>query len=134
MKLVVDASVLVAAFYTTDSHYPPSETFLAAVAEQPVHCPALVLPECAAALARVTGSTSTARHILEKMKQLLRLGLAALTEASADEAVEVAVQCHTRGADSCYIALAAYLEATLITWNQEMLDRGRPVTTTMTPE
>jgi predicted nucleic acid-binding protein len=47
--------------------------------------------------------------------------------------VQVATHHRLRGADSVYVAVAEAANATLITWDDEMLERGAGVVTTLTP-
>lgn len=135
MNVVVDASVFVAASRTTEPHYSISDDFISRVVSGTIQCPLLVLPECSAAIMRATDDPVAARRILRQIRDAPWLKLVPLSDALADESAEAAIQCRTRGADSCSIALAAQLGATLITWDQEMLNRGAAaVVKTMTLE
>jgi predicted nucleic acid-binding protein len=134
MNLVIDASVFVAASQMLEVNYSFSDALMARVVGKTVHCPSLVLSECAAALMRATNDPVAARKVLRQLRDALWLKLVPLSDALADQSAEAAIRCHTRGADSCYIALAAQLGATLITWDREMLERGSELAETMTPE
>ena len=59
MSLTIDASVFVAASRTEEPYYDASRRFLVQAREQgtELFCPALVLPECAAAIVRPTGDS-----------------------------------------------------------------------------
>ena len=61
------------------------------------------------------------------------LNLESLTESRARRAAEVAARLRLRGADAVYVALAEEFNATLITWDNEMLQRGAAVAPTLTP-
>jgi len=135
MSLVVDASVFVAGSRTVEEQYAASEEFLslATLRDESIHCPSIVLPECAAAIMRATGDPSVARETVQQIRRAVRPELVPLNIPSAEQAVEITVQCRTRGADSCYVALAVALGAVLITWDREMLERGSSIVKTMTP-
>lgn len=136
MTLVVDASVFVAASRMAEEQYASSEEFLSTVAvlNHPLRCPSLVLPECAAAIMRATGNASAASEIVQQITAALSVDFVPLDGLAANSAVEAAIRCRTRGADSCYIALAAQSGAILITWDREMLERGSAIVQAMTPE
>jgi predicted nucleic acid-binding protein len=51
----------------------------------------------------------------------------------ARQAVQAAKKHRLRGADSVYVAVADTFDATLITWDAEMLERGSEVVRTVTP-
>ena len=135
MSLVVDASVFVTSARTTEENYATSRRFLslAAAGGESVSAPILALPECAGAIGRLTGSHSKARRMVLLLKRIPALQFAPVSEELAEAAAEVAGICRLRGSDSCYVALAADLGATLITWDGEMLERGAAVVTTQTP-
>lgn len=134
MNLVIDASVFVAASRTTEPHYSISDDFMARVVSGTIHCPSLVLPECAAAIMRATDDPVAVRKIVRHIRDARWLKLVPLSDALADQSAEAASRCRTRGADSCYIALAAQLGAKLITWDREMLERGSTLVESLTPE
>lgn len=136
MSVVVDSSVFVAASRISEPQYAASEAFLSALASsgQTVRCPTLVLPECAAAVARGTGDPAAARAFVNQLANAFSLELVPLTVQSAQGAVNAAIQCRTRGADSCYIEVAVETGSTLVTWDREMLVRGAQLVQTVTPE
>ena len=135
MSLVLDASVFLAGFRSTERHYRVSEEFLSQVAlAEEIICPSLVLVECAAATVRTSGSPLAARRAVEKVKRAFPIEFVLVIDRLLDQAIEAAISCRTRGADSCYIAVAKQAGATLITWDLEMLERGAALVTTMTPE
>lgn len=47
---------------------------------------------------------------------------------------QIAARHRLRGADSVYVATAESHDATLVTWDQEMRDRGAAVVDTQTPK
>ena len=135
MNLTVDASVFVAASRTDEPHYAASRRFLQQARTQ--HCnlylPTLVLPECAAAIARPTADATLAEELVSLVESFPRLQLVPLNLPVARRAAQVARDHHLRGADSVYIAVAELFHSALITWDAEMLQRGADVVATLTP-
>jgi len=96
-------------------------------------CPVLVLPECAAAVARPTGELWLAEEVLALIQSLPGINLASVDFPLARRAADIAALHRLRGADSIYVAVAEAHGATLVTWDTEMLDRAPAVVKTMTP-
>jgi predicted nucleic acid-binding protein len=135
MILTIDASVFVAAARPQESHYSVSRQFLrqARSKDATIFCPALVLPECAAAILRPTGDIALAEELVDLIARFPGLRLVSLDPSLAHQAVQVATHHRLRGADSVYVTVASTANASLITWDGEMLDRGAGVVTTQTP-
>jgi predicted nucleic acid-binding protein len=135
MILVIDASVFVAAARTQETHHSVSRQFLrqARSQEATVLCPTLLLPECAAAIVRPTGDVALGEELVALISSFPGLRLVNLDPSLAHQAVQVATHHRLRGADSVYIAVAEAAKATLVTWDEEMLERGAGVVVTQTP-
>ena len=135
MTITVDASVFVAAARTEEAHNQASRRFLLQVRAQGTNlfCPILVLPECAAAVARPTGDSALGEELVALIEGIPGLHLINLDPPLAHRAVHIAAHHRLRGADSVYIAVAEAFNAALITLDAEMLERGADVVTTMTP-
>jgi predicted nucleic acid-binding protein len=135
MNLTVDASVFVAASRTDEVHYQASRQFLQQIHAQrcDLYCPTLVLPECAAAIARPTADARLAEELVLLIESLPRLHLVALDLSLAQHASQVAREHRLRGADSVYVSVADIFDSSLIAWDAELLERGAGVVTTMTP-
>ena len=135
MNLTVDASVFVAAARTEEAHYPVSRRFLLQMRTQDtsLFCPILVLPECAAAIVRSTGDSALGEELVALIESVPGLHLVSFDPPLAHRAVQIATHHRLRGADSVYVAVAEAFNATLITWDAEMLERGADIVTTMTP-
>jgi len=136
MNLTVDASVFVAAARTEEVYYLASRQFLQQVRTHQcdLFCPSLVLPECAAAIARPTGSATLAEILVSLVETFPRLQLMSLDLSIATRAARLAMDFRLRGADSLYVSVAETCGATLVTWDVEMLERGAGAVTTMTPQ
>ena len=136
MNYVVDASVFVSAAQIKDVHYADSVAFfrqLGATPDVNVFCPTLLLPEYAAAIARRTDDTSLAESLIEILETMWGLRLESLTENRSRRAAKIAAQHRLRGADAVYVALAEEIDAVLITWDNEMLERSASIVQTSTP-
>ena len=135
MRLTVDASVFVAASRVDEEHYLTSRRFLQQVRSRrcTVFCPTLVLPECAAAIARPTSDPALAEALVSLIETFPGLQLVPLDLPMARHAVRVARDYRLRGADSVYVSVAEVFDSELVAWDAEMLTRGAAVVTTMTP-
>ena len=136
MNLTVDASVFVAASRADEVHYRASRQFLQQIQAQQcdLYCPTLVLPECAAAIARPTADARLAEELVLLIEGLPRLYLVPLDHTLAQHASRVAREHRLRGADSVYVSVADTFDARLIAWDAELLVRGAGVVTTLTPQ
>ncbi len=135
MRITIDASVFIAAARTTEPNFAISSRFLkqARTVHAEVFCPALVLPECSAAIARRTSNTALALTLVTAIEGWPGLQLIQLTSARAQRAAQLAAVHRLRGADSIYLATAEEFTTTLVTWDDEMLQRGASVVTAVTP-
>lgn len=136
MKITIDDSVFIAATLTGEPHHAVSLTFLkeARGAQPEVLCPSLVLPECAAAIARRTGNSILAQTLVAEIEIWPGMQLVSLNVSHARRAAEIAAIQRLRGADSVYVAVAEEFATTLITWDSEMLQRGAAMVTTISPD
>ena len=135
MNLTVDASVFVAASRADEVHYRASRQFLQQIQARQcdLYCPTLVLPECAAAIARPTADARLAEELVLLIQGLPRLHLVPLDVTLAQHASQVARDHRIRGADSVYVSVAGIFDSKLVAWDAELLERGASVVTTMTP-
>ncbi|MEW6211623.1 MAG: PIN domain-containing protein [Acidobacteriota bacterium] len=135
MNLTIDASVFVAASRAPEANHTVSLDFLRRVEEQEanIFCPTLALAECAAAIARRTDREDLAEELITFIENFPNLYLVSLDATLAHRASEIAITHRIRGADSIYVAVAESANAELITWDDEMLQRGRNLVSTLTP-
>jgi len=135
MNLTIDASVFVASARTAEPEHLTSRQFLQQALARAVNlfCPILVLPECAAAVARATGDPALAEELVGLIEGLPRLTLVPLDTSLTRHAVHSATTYRLRGADSVYVAVAETTNAALIAWDAEMLERGLHTVDVMTP-
>ncbi|MCK5382086.1 MAG: hypothetical protein KAJ81_11470, partial [Candidatus Latescibacteria bacterium] len=80
MNCTIDASVFVAAVRVEEDNYTVSRRFLQQVRAEAVtvFCPTLVLPECAAAIARPTGDAALVEELTMLIESYPGLSLVAL--------------------------------------------------------
>ncbi len=135
MNCTIDASVFVSAVRLEEDHYTVSREFLRQAQKEAVTvlCPTLVLPECAAAIARPTGDSTLAEELVVLIENYPGLRLVNIDPPLARRAAQIATTYRLRGADSIYVAVAETFNATLITWDAEMQQRGSAVVQTLTP-
>lgn len=132
---VVDASVWISWFVPDDAHHDSSHTWINAKVTQgePMLAPVLALAEVAGAVARHTGASEVAAGAVSLMQRLPNALLVPVDAGLAYLGALLAGELRLRGADSVYVALARRLGFTLVTWDQEQLERGRSVAVTHTP-
>jgi predicted nucleic acid-binding protein len=135
-EICIDASALVGYALPQDAFHEESRRFLRSVFQRDISrcAPALVLAECAGPIARRTGDASLGKRHAAFVEDFFGDSLVDASLALSRRAAEIAAQQYLRGPDACYVAAAEECEATLVTWDQEMLNRGAAVVETQTPE
>jgi predicted nucleic acid-binding protein len=124
--VVVDASVWISRLVTTDPHHAASARWLAetTATDGLLAAPALVLPEVAGPIARLTGSSRLARRAVSRILRIRGLRIVAIDQELAHGAAPLAADLRLRGADAVYVALASRLRVPLVTLDREQLERG----------
>jgi predicted nucleic acid-binding protein len=133
--ITIDASVLVAAGTPDDSAGADAAAFLTAAiaADGPIHQPTLSLVEVAAAIARRTGDADLALQAGQALLGMPGLVLHALDGDASADAAALAGRLQLRGADAIYAATALRHAATLVTLDDELRTRSRPVVDAVSP-
>lgn len=133
--ITIDASMLVAAGTPDDTARAESAAFMAAAiaADLPTHQPTLTLVEIAAAVARRTGDADLAMAAGQALLAMPGLVLHALDVDTSAEAAALAGRLQLRGADAVYAATALRHQTTLVTLDDELLTRSRPVVDAVSP-
>lgn len=134
--MVVDASVVVSRLVSHDVNHEASRRWLTRhVAEGGlVIAPTLLLPEVAGAVSRRTGEPRLARRAVEAVLRVPGLRLISVDDVLARTAAALAGRLRVRGADAVYIAIAANLGLSLVTWDIEQRDRGTRLVEVLIPE
>jgi len=135
VSATIDASVFIASLRSSEPAYAESWACLQQIQKNTVEviCPTLVLPECAAAIIRPTQDQQLASEVIHKVSNFPLMHLISLTQPLATRAAEIAIECRLRGADAIYVAVAEFYSTQLISLDQEMLERGKQLVTTATP-
>jgi predicted nucleic acid-binding protein len=133
--ITIDASVLVATGTPDDAAGADAAAFLtgAIAADVPIHQPTLTLVEVAAAIARRTGDADLALEAGQALLGMPGLVLHALDVDASADAAALAGRLQLRGADSIYAATALRHAATLVTLDDELRIRSRPVVDAVSP-
>lgn len=136
MSYTVDANIFVAAIRPAEVHNVFSRELLQHLQQQRtfVFCPTLVIPESVAAIARISDDTTLIDRVIAFFEGFFNLELVTLSVLLAHRAAAIARTCRLRGADSVYVAVAEEKNATLITWDVEVLQRGAAIVHTLTPQ
>ncbi len=125
----VDASVHISAINPTEIDSAESQAFLKHIQrkELAVFSPTLLLVEVAASVARVFDNTARGIELMYAIRSLRWHTWVPLTEYLAQEAGRMGAECRLRGADAVYGAVAQRNGTTLVTLDQQQLDRLKPV-------
>ncbi len=135
MSYTIDANVFISAAFSKEIHHQESLSFLKTVRkhEEDIFCPALILAECASAIARQTNKPVLAERTVALIKTFPKLILVPLDLLLTEIAVQVAIDYRLRGADAVYTAVAQKFNSILITWDKEMFERSSLVVKAMMP-
>lgn len=134
MNLTIDASVFVSAARPSEELYSLSNDFLQMAKRMKIFCPTLILTECGAAIARPTGDHVLSKKLVSLVERFPGMNQVPLDLHLARRAADIAIEYRLRGADSVYVAVAEALDAILISWDAEMLERSPEFVLTMSPE
>jgi predicted nucleic acid-binding protein len=135
MNYTIDASVFVASARKNELRYMESLYFLGKIREQElsIFCPLLVLAECSAVIVSRTSDSALALRLVSLVKNFPKLRLIDISTPRMGRAAHIAAAHRLRRADSIYVAVAEEFATTLITWDNEMLQRGPALVTTLSP-
>jgi predicted nucleic acid-binding protein len=132
---VIDASVYVSRFRGQEAQHAQSVALLEAIAAQkvPVLCPEILVPEVSAALARGLDDSDFARRVATHLRVLPGHHFVAVDRGLSRLAAWLAADCHLRGCDAIYAALAQREGIPLITWDGQQRERAVPMVEALTP-
>jgi predicted nucleic acid-binding protein len=135
MRLTVDASVWVASQIAADIHHTEAdrclEVCLATGARLVV--PEIVLLEVAAGVARLARDAGAGQVAARKLERFPGIRFHPLDRRRLEKALMLATRNFLRAADALYLTTAREAKTTLITLDEEMLQRGAAVVTVLTP-
>ena len=118
-----------------DAFHQPSQASLQQhlLASTLLVAPLLLVGEVAGAIARQRGNSLLGHQAVQELR-MLPLTLIRIDEDLADLTAELAADLRLRGADAVYVAVAAYYNLPLITWDHEQIERGGQRVTARRPD
>ncbi|HRA54275.1 MAG TPA: type II toxin-antitoxin system VapC family toxin [Thermoflexales bacterium] len=124
--LTLDANVWVAAFDPRDAHHRESATFFEMISRQKLalHGPAIVVLEVTCALARRLRRVGPADEAARWLRAYPALQLHPIDEGLLDQALTLGSERGLRGMDALYAATAVLMDASLISWDSELIQRA----------
>ncbi|MCO6449928.1 MAG: type II toxin-antitoxin system VapC family toxin [Caldilineales bacterium] len=133
---VIDASVYVALVNTNEQSHDEARSWFreAALTQQTILAPSILVTEVASALSRGTDDVALARRVTSQIMHSRIIQLLPVTVALAEQAAAIAIDHRVRGCDAIYLALASQSNGTLITLDRQQLERGAGVIKTSRPE
>lgn len=132
----IDASVHINALNPAEAGSAISQACLRRLVErrQPVFSPTLLWVEVAAATARALDDSDLALELAQSVRALPGQVWVPLDDALAEEAAHLGATARLRGADAIYAAVARHFGATLITRDQQQIERLSALVRVLTPE
>jgi predicted nucleic acid-binding protein len=115
---VTDASVWLSFLLQQDIHHAVTRSWLTDILLQkrPMAAPVLLLAEVGGAVSRRLGSVEMGEKAINHLLALPTLRQVALDHVFGIQTSRTATRHRLRGADACYVAVAARLNAPLLRW------------------
>jgi predicted nucleic acid-binding protein len=134
--VVVDASVWVSRLLAEDVNHRVSHRWLEQLffREEWVAAPIILLAEVAGALTRRTGQVDIGRYAIHHLLQIPTLRLVPLTQELGLMAAQTAATLQIGGADATYVAVAHHMNASLVTWDKNVVSKAGKVMKVYTPQ
>lgn len=133
-SLVIDASVFISAFLANERFHEQSQTFLLGLASSRIHMSSYGLWELSAALFRRTGNRTATDRAMKLILELVSDHHLFDSASCQTHFPEKLYSTALRAADFVYVSLALYTGSTLVTLDDEMLERAASVVTVVRPE
>ena len=126
MFFVVDASVWVSRLVEGDEFHSPVKDWMNIQREQDTEfvSPALLLAEVGGVISRVTGKPEQGLKAIEQLENLPDVRIVEMDKSLMDDASRIAAKYGLRGADSVYVAVAATLKISLVTFDVDQRERA----------
>jgi predicted nucleic acid-binding protein len=133
--IVVDTSVLIGSLLATDAHYEESSAWgrFWFIRSYDAHFPMLILPELAGVLTRGGTPPQRVANAVAAIVERPTLHLHDQDLTNSLLAARVATATGLKGADAVFVALAAWLDLPLVSWDRQQRERGEAFCRTMTP-
>jgi predicted nucleic acid-binding protein len=132
---VMDTSVYVALINPNEPAHATSWAWYVRTVRrrEPIVAPAIMLAEVAAALSRGIDTPELAHRAAQRLLRSRTVELVPVTVALAQQAAVIAADHRVRGCDAVFVALARQRADTLITLDNQQLERAAAVVTTQQP-
>jgi len=132
---VVDTSTYVSAVLPSDVNHRAAQAWLghALGAKERLLAPWILVAEVASAVARNTGDVNLAVHTVRTLTSTELVQLVLVGPALAQHAALIGAQHGIRGCDAIYVALAASLGDTLVTFDKQQAARAAEVVAVYQP-
>jgi predicted nucleic acid-binding protein len=127
--VTLDSSVIIAALRKQEEKHIQCQSLLKKVkdAQYIAIQPYTVLVEVAAAIRRRTNSQRLARLVKELLQGIDTVNFVELEAGRADAAADVAARAGLRGMDAIVVQVAEEFDTTLVSLDQEMMDKAKCV-------
>ena len=129
MYVVLDSSVIVGALVESEEKHFKCKSILEQAKNGKFIAiePYSVLVEVTAAIKRRTGSEDLAERIMKDLQNIDSIHFLELVAFRAIRAAEICKQTALRGMDAIVVQAADEFDATLVSLDEEMLDRSRKI-------
>ena len=133
--IVTDASVWLSFLLQQDVHHSATKLWLTdiLVRKVPIAVPILLLAEVGGAMSRRLGSAEMGEKAIKSLLAVPTLRLVDMEHALGMQTSQIAARYRLRGADACYVTVAAQLNVPLVSWDQEHIERTAGFITAYTP-
>jgi predicted nucleic acid-binding protein len=134
--IVIDASVWLSFLIRQDVHHAATQPWLAEklLKGEPIAAPILLLSEVGGAMSRCLGRADMGNNVINQLLAIPTLHLVNVTHPLGIQASRIAADYQLRGADALYVAVAAELKVSLVSWDQEQLSRVTGLITAYMPQ
>ena len=129
MFVTLDSSIIVAALRKQEARHEQCRSLLEKVrdAQHIAIQPYIVLVEVIAAVKRRTDSEHLGSRVKELLQNMDTMNFVELEAARADSAADLASKTGLKGMDAIVVQVAEEFHATLITLDEEMIERAKCV-------
>lgn len=133
--IVIDASVWLSFLLEQDVNHSVTRPWFVEVLvnKAPIAAPILLLAEVGGAISRRLGNAEMGEKAINRLLSIPTLRLVDVDHALGIQTSRIAANYRLRGADACYVAVAAQLDVPLVSWDQEQLDRVAGLIAAYTP-
>lgn len=133
--IVIDASVWLSFLIKQDVNHSVTRPWFVKVlvSKTPIAAPVLLLAEVGGAISRRLGSVEMGEKAINRILSIPTLRLVDMDHNLGIQTGLVAANHGLRGADACYVTVAAQLNVPLVSWDQEQIDRVAGLTSAYKP-